>query len=131
VDDSNKEYVASIRCSVKHQAWPPTDHFERLLEEADPNHAYSINHKLKDCAMMKIFMTSGSLTRDKEPEEDQGGRGVTPFPGEEMVTTVYDGRPLPGGIVCLTSVLGPLLAAVRDSGTQGYIYIYSQNMLRI
>jgi hypothetical protein len=85
--------------------------------------------------MMKIFMTSGSLTRDKEPEEDQGGRGVTPFPGEEMVTTVYDGRPLPGGIVCLTSVLGPLLAAVRDSGTQGYIYIYiyiySQNMLRI
>jgi hypothetical protein len=66
--------------NVKCQARPPTDHFLRLLKEAYPNRAYPIKHKLKDCVMMKNFMTSGSLTRDKEPEEDPGGRGATPFP---------------------------------------------------
>jgi hypothetical protein len=30
-------------------------------------------------------MTSGSLTRDKDPEGDLGGGGVTPFLGEEAV----------------------------------------------
>jgi hypothetical protein len=49
-------------CSGKHQAWPPTDHFEKLLEEMCPNHAYPVKHKLRDCDMMKNFMVSGSLT---------------------------------------------------------------------
>jgi hypothetical protein len=48
--------------SDKRRARPPTDHFKRLLEEANPNHAYPIRHKLKDCGMMISFMTSGSLT---------------------------------------------------------------------
>jgi hypothetical protein len=38
------------------------DHFKRLLEEACPNHAYPIRHKLKDYGMMRSLMTSGSLT---------------------------------------------------------------------
>jgi hypothetical protein len=37
---------------------------------------YPINHKLKDYIMMKNFMTSGSLTWEKEPEEHPGGRDV-------------------------------------------------------
>jgi hypothetical protein len=41
---------------------PPTNHFKRLLEEAYPNHAYPVRHKLKDCDMMRSFMTSGTLT---------------------------------------------------------------------
>jgi hypothetical protein len=30
----------------------PSDHFKRLLDEACPNHAYPIRHKLKECGMM-------------------------------------------------------------------------------
>jgi hypothetical protein len=40
----------------------PIDYFKRLLEEACPNHTYRVRHKLKDCSMMRSFMTSGSLT---------------------------------------------------------------------
>jgi hypothetical protein len=48
--------------SDSHHARPPMDHFKRLLEEACPNHACPIRHRLKDCSMMRSFMTSGSLT---------------------------------------------------------------------
>jgi hypothetical protein len=82
--------------------WPPIDHFERLLEEACPNYAYLIKHKLKDYGMMKNFITSGSLTRDKEPEEDMGKSDSTPFNEEDAVMMVYGGCPLLGGTVCLT-----------------------------
>jgi hypothetical protein len=41
---SDMEYVMTIGRSVKCQAWPPKDHFEGLLEEAFPNHAYLIKH---------------------------------------------------------------------------------------
>jgi hypothetical protein len=95
VDDSDKECVVATGRSVKHQAWPPIDHFERLLEKACSNHAYLIKHRLKDCGMTKSFMTSGSFTRDREPEEDPGGIGVTPFPREDAVVTFYNGCPPP------------------------------------
>jgi hypothetical protein len=41
----------------KRQARAPTYHFEKLLEETCPNHAYPIKHKLMDCSMMKTIMT--------------------------------------------------------------------------
>jgi hypothetical protein len=66
--------------SNKHQAWPPTDHFKRLLEEACPNHAYPIRHKLKDCDMMKSFMISGSCTLGTRLNEDPSGSNAMPFP---------------------------------------------------
>jgi hypothetical protein len=43
---------------------------------------YPINHNLKDYDTMNSFMTSGSLTRDKETEEDQGGSDAMPFLGK-------------------------------------------------
>jgi hypothetical protein len=91
---------------VKRQARPLMDHFERLLEEAWPNHTYPVKHKLKDYGLKKNFMTSGSLTWGKELEGDPRGKGTTPFP-REVVMMVYDGcpppwRPLPGGSVYLT-----------------------------
>jgi hypothetical protein len=46
------------------------------------NHVYPINHNLKDYDTMNNFMTSGSLTRDKETEEDQGGSDAMPFLGK-------------------------------------------------
>jgi hypothetical protein len=76
--------------------WLQTNHFEILLEAACPNHACPIKHKLKDCSMMKNFMTSVFLTRDRELEEDVGGSDVTPFPREDVVTMVYTGCPPPG-----------------------------------
>jgi hypothetical protein len=86
------------------------DHFERLLEEASPNYAYPIKYKLKDYNMVKNFKTSGFLTQVNELEEDPGGRGARPFPGEDAVMTVYDGHsPLrrhctsnlnPGTLIC-------------------------------
>jgi hypothetical protein len=97
--DNNKAGNSDIQCitttrhSVKSQSWPPTKLFERPLEEACPNHVYPIKHKLKDCGMMKNFMTSGSLTEDKEPEEDLGGREAMPFPREDAIIIVSDGCP--------------------------------------
>jgi hypothetical protein len=57
------------------------------------NHAYLIKHKLKDCGMMKNFMTSRSLTRDKELKEDMGKSDSTPFNEEDAVMMVFGGCP--------------------------------------
>jgi hypothetical protein len=54
--------VMTTTRSSKHQVQPPTDHIEKLLEEAYPNHVYAIKNKLWECGMMKNFMVSGSLT---------------------------------------------------------------------
>jgi hypothetical protein len=87
-DDNDKqansfdmECIMTVERSVKHQAQPLIDHFERLLEAACPNHAYPIKHKLKDCSLMKNFMVLESLTRDMKPEEDLGKGDVMPTPG--------------------------------------------------
>jgi hypothetical protein len=57
--------------------------------------------------MMKSFITSGSLTRDKEPVDDPDGCDMMPFPREDAVVMVYNGHPLQGGAACLIWVLGP------------------------
>jgi hypothetical protein len=77
----------------KHPTRPPTDHFKRLLEESYPNHAYAIRHKLKDCGMMRNFMTSGTLTWGTELDEGTNGSNTTPFPEDNTITTVYGGCP--------------------------------------
>jgi hypothetical protein len=89
-------HTMTITGSDKHQAWPPMDHFEKLLEEICPNHAYPIKHKPRDCGMMKNFMTSGSLTRGIEVDEVPDEGDTTPFPREDVIMTIYDGRPLLG-----------------------------------
>jgi hypothetical protein len=45
--------------------------------------------------MMKNFMILGSLTPGMEPDEDPGASDTMPFPEEDAVITVYDGRPPP------------------------------------
>jgi hypothetical protein len=57
---------------------------------------YPIKHKLKECGMMKNFMTTGALTKGKEPKGDSGRKGVTPYPEEEVVMVIYDGCPTGG-----------------------------------
>jgi hypothetical protein len=34
----------AVAGSRKHQAWPPMDHIEKVLEETCPNHTYPIKH---------------------------------------------------------------------------------------
>jgi hypothetical protein len=84
--------AAAVIGSGKHQARPPTDHFKNLLEETCPNHDYPVKHKLRDYVMMKNFMASRSLARSMEIDEGD----TAPFPGEDMVMMIYDGRPSPG-----------------------------------
>jgi hypothetical protein len=73
----------------------PTDHFKRLLEEAYPSHAYPVRHRLKDCGMMRSFMTSGSLTWGVELDEGPDRSDTTPFPEKNTIMMVYGGCPPP------------------------------------
>jgi hypothetical protein len=92
-DDSDMGCVATATRSGKRQAQPLTNHFERLHEEACPNHVYPIKHKLKGYAMMKNFMTSGSLTWDRQLEEDPGRSDAMPYPEEDAFMMAHDGAP--------------------------------------
>jgi hypothetical protein len=82
---------------------PPCDSLRRSARTTGT----PIKHKLKDYGMMKSFITSGSLTRDKEPVDDPDGCDMMPFPREDAVVMVYNGHPLQGGAACLIWVLGP------------------------
>jgi hypothetical protein len=77
----------------KHQARLPTNHFERLLEEACPNHAYAVKHKLRDCSLMKNFMATGSLSWGMEVNEAPIKDDVMPFPGEDAVLMIFRRQP--------------------------------------
>jgi hypothetical protein len=87
-----RRILIAARSDSRH-ARPPMDHFKRLLEEVCPNHAYPVRHRLKDCNMMRSFMTSGSLTWDAELNKGLDGSDTTPFIGENVVQTVYGGCP--------------------------------------
>jgi hypothetical protein len=95
-DSSGVVCAVAIAGSGKHQAWPPTNHIEKLLEEICPNHTYRVKHKLRDHLMMKNFMPSESLDQDMEVDEVPGEGNTTPFLGEDTIMTIYDERPSPG-----------------------------------
>jgi hypothetical protein len=79
-------------CNEKRPVRPPTDHFKRFLEEAYPNRTYPVRHKLKDCSMMRSFMTSRSLNWATELDEGLDGSDTTLFPEKNAVMTVYGER---------------------------------------
>jgi hypothetical protein len=58
VKGSNEEFVASVECDFKQHTQLPKDHFEKVLEAACPHHSYAIKYKLRDCTMMKCFVSS-------------------------------------------------------------------------
>jgi hypothetical protein len=93
-DGSNEEHVDAVERDFKRQARQPTDHLEKLLEVTCPNHAYPIKHKLKECSMMKNYMTTGALAKGKKPVGDPGGMAAAPIPREEAIMPIYDG-PIP------------------------------------
>jgi hypothetical protein len=90
-NDSDEELMAAIEHDFKHQARLPVDHFEELLEATCLNHTYPIKHKLKECTMMKNYMTMGNLARNKKPEGDSAVKAGAPFPEEKAVMSIYGG----------------------------------------
>jgi hypothetical protein len=93
---SDVVHAAAAIGNGKWQARPPTDHFEKLLEESFPNHAYHVKHNLRDCDMVNNFMASGSLAWGTEVDEVPDKGDMMPFLREDMTVTIYDGRPLSG-----------------------------------
>jgi hypothetical protein len=71
------------------------DQFEKHLDEASPNLAYTVKHKLRDYNLMKSFMTSGSVSHGMEVNQIPTEDDAAPFPREEAVMTIYDRCPLP------------------------------------
>jgi hypothetical protein len=88
--NSDEDCVATAKRDFKQQTQPPKDHFEKLLEAICPHHSYPIKHKLKDCNMMKKFMTSGAFSKGSKMGGDPGGKCVAPIPGEAEVMTSFD-----------------------------------------
>jgi hypothetical protein len=80
VSGSSARCISTTVCSGNRPTWPPTDHFKRLLEEAYPNHTYPVRHKLKDCSMMRSFMTLGSLSCGAELNEGLNRSDMMSFP---------------------------------------------------
>jgi hypothetical protein len=93
VGDSDEELIAAAERDVKRQARLPADHFEKVHEATCPNHTYPVRNKLKECTMMKNYMTTGTFARGKKPEGDLTGKVVAPFPEEKAVMLIYSGSP--------------------------------------
>jgi hypothetical protein len=93
----------AIACSGKRQAQSPMVHFEKLLEETCPNHAYPVKHKLRDYGMMKNFMASRSLTRGTKVNEVLDEGYTMRFLEEDATMMIHNGCSSPG--MCLMSNL--------------------------
>jgi hypothetical protein len=52
---------------------------------------YPIRHELKECTMMKNYMTTGTFARGKKPEGDPEGKAKAPFLEEKATMSIYDG----------------------------------------
>jgi hypothetical protein len=89
--DSDEELVTTIEHNSKHQVRQPTDHFKKLLEASCPNNMYPVRHKLKECTMIKNYMTMETFAKGKRPEGDLAGKAASPFPDEKAVMLIYGG----------------------------------------
>jgi hypothetical protein len=89
--DFDVELVTTAKRDSKHQAWQLTDHFKKLLKATYPNHMYPVRHKLKECTMMKNYMTTGIFAKGKRPDGDSAGKVAAPFPKEKVVMLIYGG----------------------------------------
>jgi hypothetical protein len=76
IENSNEEFIAAAERDFKQCTIPPKDHFEKILEATYPHHPYPIRHKLRDCTMMRRFISSaGTPPGDDELTRDPRGGG--------------------------------------------------------
>jgi hypothetical protein len=87
IKDSNEEFMAAAEHDFKWHTRPPKDHIEKILEATCPHQPYPIKHKLRDCSMMKRFMSSACTPPggDKLARDPRGGAMVR---GVAEVTTI-------------------------------------------
>jgi hypothetical protein len=81
VKGSDKEFVALAECDFKRRTRSPKDHFEKVLKAACPHHPYRIKHKLRDCPMMKRFMSPDTPTDGDNLAKDLGDAKVATIIG--------------------------------------------------
>jgi hypothetical protein len=93
--DIDEELVAAAKRDIKHQARLPMDHFEKLLNATCPNQVYPVKHKLKECTMMKNYMTPSTFARSKKPDGDSAGMVAAPFLEEKAVMSILVDCPPP------------------------------------
>ena len=72
------------------------NYFEKLLKGPCPNHALSVKHLLKDCSLMRWFLSRGS---------NKGEHRKDPSPTTDDAKEKDDGFPTPDG--CLMIFGGP------------------------
>jgi hypothetical protein len=89
-DDSSKEGIAATEHDSRCQMRLPKNHFKKLLEATCLHHSYPVKHKLKDCTMMKKFMTWGGFSQGRKPGGDSGGKSAVLIPGEGEVMSIFD-----------------------------------------
>jgi hypothetical protein len=107
VGDSDEELIATTESEVKCQARLLADHFEELLKVTCPNHRFPIRNKLKECPMMKNYMTMRTFVRGKKHESDSTGRAAAPFHEERADMLIYGGSPSPTSNHGVSSNLPP------------------------
>jgi hypothetical protein len=111
-------HAVEVTGSSKCQAFLPMNHFEKLLKVACPNHAYRVKHKLRDCGMMKNFMTSRSLSQGMEVDEIPIEGDMMPFPREGVVMAIYGRHPSPERCHMPDPGLGTPARFSQEAGTQ-------------
>jgi hypothetical protein len=78
IENSDEEFMVATEHDFKWHTRPPKEHFEKILEASCPHHLFPVKHKLKDCTMMKRFMSSvGTPPGGEELARDPRGGGTT------------------------------------------------------
>jgi hypothetical protein len=85
--DSNLNLAKSM--THHNQTKVLTTWFLRLPNVTCLHHSYPVKHKLKDCTMMKKFMTSGAFSKGSKPGGDPRGKNATPISREAEVMTIF------------------------------------------
>jgi hypothetical protein len=115
IKDSYEEFVATTKLDFKRCTGPPKDHFEKILEVVYPHNPYPIKHKLRDCTMIKRFMTSGAPPGGDEPTRDSRVRVTVLVPKAVEVTTITHCGKDPGNSTP-SKTLPTLYAIPYDAG---------------
>jgi hypothetical protein len=105
--NSNEELIPAFKRYSKRQVRQPVDHFENLLEATFPNHTYPIRHKLKECTMMKNYLTMRTFAKGNSM-----GKAAAPLSEEKAVMSIY-GRPNPHELRCRRKLTVQAINAVR------------------
>ena len=71
------------------------NHFEKLLEGPCPNHAFPVKHPLKDCSLMRRFLSRGSNKgehgKDPAPTMDDAKEKDYDFPTSDGCLMIFGG----------------------------------------